>query len=234
VWSLPSATSPTRNRSLAPPKAAGTCSIAAAAAARRAARAHGLEHVILRPATVYGPGSTDVVGEIARAIRNRSMVLIDGGRQIAGLCYVENLIDAAVLALRHEAAPGHAFNVADGLDITWKQFTAGLAEGLGCRPPRWTVPYWIASAVGLSLEQGYRLLRKTTGLTMPPLLSRQAVHVLGIDQDFSNRKAREMLRWKPRVGYPAGLEATVAWLRAHLFDHRALNPDDHRALNPAR
>ena len=49
---------------------------------------------------------------------------------------------------------------------------------------------------------------------MPPLLSRQAVQVLGRDQDFSNRKARELLGWEPRVGYDAGLAATVAWLRS--------------------
>ena len=47
----------------------------------------------------------------------------------------------------------------------------------------------------------------------PPLLSRQAVHVLGRDQDFSNRKARELLGWEPRVDYDAGLAATVDWLR---------------------
>ena len=188
--------------------------LAAEAEVRRTAAMHALDEVILRPSTVYGPGSTEVVGEIARAIRNRSMVLIDRGRAIAGLCYVENLIDAAVLALQHDAAPGHAFNVSDGLDITWKNFTDGLAEGLGCPPPRWSMPYWIATGVGFSLEQGYRVLRKMTGLTTPPLLSRQAVQVLGIDQDFSNRKARETLGWEPRVGYAAGLEATLAWLQA--------------------
>jgi acetylornithine/succinyldiaminopimelate/putrescine aminotransferase/nucleoside-diphosphate-sugar epimerase len=181
---------------------------------RRAAGAHDLEAVILRPATVYGPRSTEVVGEMARAIRGGNMLLVDGGRAVAGLCYVDNLIDAAVLALRHEAAPGHAFNVSDGLGITWKEFTDALAEGLGCSKVRWSVPYWMANSVGFSLEHGYRLLRRTTRLKTPPLLSRQAVHVMGTNQDFSNRKARELLGWEPRVDYPTGLEATVAWLRA--------------------
>jgi nucleoside-diphosphate-sugar epimerase len=185
----------------------------AEAEVRRVEKAHALDAVILRPATVYGPGSMDVIGEIARAIRARNMLLVDGGRAVAGLCYVENLIDAAVLALHHEAAPGHAFNVIDGLSITWKEFTDGLAEGLGCSQVRWSLPYWIANGVGFSLEHAYRLLRKTTGLNAPPLLSRQAVQVLGTNQDFSNRKAREMLGWEPRVDYSAGLEATLAWLR---------------------
>ena len=176
-------------------------------------RARGLETVILRPATVYGPRSTDVVGEIARAIRGGHMVLIGRGRPVAGLVYVSNLVDAAVLALRHEAAPGQAFNVTDGVPVTWRQFTDDLAAGLGCRPPRWSMPYPLASGLGFALEHGYRLLRRATGLKTPPLLSRQAVHVLGLSQDFSNRKAREVLGWGPRVGYSAGLEATLAWLR---------------------
>ena len=148
----------------------------------------GFEAVILRPATVYGPGSSEVVGGIARAIRDRSMLLIDGGRSDAGLCFVENLLDAALLALEHDEAPGQAFNVSDGLGVTWREFTDGLAEGLGCSRVRWSVPYWAANGVGTSLEHGYRLLRRTTGATVRPLLSRQAVQVLGRDQSFSTPK----------------------------------------------
>ena len=40
------------------------------------------------------------------------------------------------------------------------------------------------------------------------------MHVLGRNQSFSNRKARELLGWEPRVGYAAGLEATLDWLKA--------------------
>jgi nucleoside-diphosphate-sugar epimerase len=184
--------------------------LAAEAEVRRVEKAHSLDAVILRPSTVYGPRSTDVVGEIARAIRGGNMLLVDGGRAIAGLCYVDNLVDAAVLALHHDAARGQAFNASDGLDVTWKQFTDGLAEGLGYSNVRWSVPYWLANGVGFSLEHGYRALRRTTRLTMPPLLSRQAVHVMGIDQDFSNAKAREVLGWEPRP-HEETLEDTVRW-----------------------
>jgi nucleoside-diphosphate-sugar epimerase len=79
------------------------------------------------------------------------------------------------------------------------------------------MPYWLANGIGFSLEQGYRALHKTTKLTTPPLLSRQAVQVLGRNQDFSSNKARELLGWKPRVDYAAGLEATLDWLKADLL-----------------
>jgi nucleoside-diphosphate-sugar epimerase len=132
---------------------------------------------------------------------------------VAGLAYVENVVDAALLALRSAAAPGEAFNVTDGLDVTWRRFLGDLADGLGCRRPRWSLPYPFAYGLALSLEHGYRVLHRSVGLTTRPLLSRQAVHVLGRNQDFSNRKARDALGWDPRVAYDSGLEATLSWLR---------------------
>lgn len=186
----------------------------AEAEVRRAMQAGGPATVILRPATVYGPRSVDVIGDIARAIRRRQMLLIDRGRAVAGLLYVENLVDAVLLALTHEAAPGEAFNVTDGLAVSWRQFTTDLAAGLGAPPPRLSLPYPVAHALGGGLEHGYRALRRTTGLRTPPLLSRQAVHVLGADQSFATGKLRRRLGWAPRVGYAAGLQATLDWLRA--------------------
>jgi nucleoside-diphosphate-sugar epimerase len=194
----------------------------AEAEVRRVQSGHPMEVVILRPATVYGPGSKEVVGEIARAMRGRNMLLVDRGRSVAGLCYVDNLTDAALLALAHEDAPGQVFNVCDGLDVTWREFTDRLADGLGYDPVRWSMPYWMASSIGFSLEHGYRALRRTTGLTAPPLLSRQAVQVLGRDQDFSNRHVRDVLGWEPRVDYASGMQATVAWLNSeYLLDTRS-------------
>jgi nucleoside-diphosphate-sugar epimerase len=172
-----------------------------------------METVILRPATVYGPRSTDVVGEMAKAIRGRYMLLIDRGQAVAGLVYVDNLVDAAMLALRHEDAPGQAFNVTDGLDVTWRQFTDGLAEGLGAPPARYSLPYRPAQGIGRTLEGGYRMLRRATPIDVPPLLSRQAVQILGRDQSFCNRKACDVLGWTPRIDYADGLEQTVQWLR---------------------
>lgn len=185
----------------------------AAEAEVRQAERSGLGAVILRPATVYGPGSEDVVGDIARAIRARQMLLVDGGRAIAGLLYVENLVDAALLALRNDGAVGQAFNLTDGLDITWRQFVDDLAAGLGSPAPRWSLPYGVAVGIAFGLEHGYRLLRRATGVKTRPLLSRQAVHVLGRAQDFSSRKAREILGWEPRVSYQDGLSATIEWLQ---------------------
>ena len=179
----------------------------------RRAGAGGLETVILRPATVYGPGCRELVLEVARALRRRQMLLIGGGRSLVGLCYVENLADAVVLALGHESAAGQVFNVADGLQVSWRRFVDDLAAGLGAPRARLNIPYPVAAGLALGLEQGYRGLRRATGLKTRALLSRQAVQLMGIDQSFSTARARELLGWEPRVGYETGLAETLAWLR---------------------
>ncbi len=65
----------------------------------------------------------------------------------------------------------------------------GWPRALAARRHGWSLPYWMANGIGFSLEHGYRLLRRTTGLSAPPLLSRQAVQVLGNNQDFSNAQS---------------------------------------------
>jgi nucleoside-diphosphate-sugar epimerase len=176
-------------------------------------RTGALDAVILRPATVYGPRSHDVVGEIALAICNGTMLLVGGGRAVAGVCYVDNLVDAALFAVSRGGARGQAFNICDGSAVTWRRFVDDLADGMGCARPRWSLPYGFALGIAFALESGYRVARRATGLRTRPLLSRQAVHVMGKDQMFSNAKARAALGWEPRVGYATGLQRTVEWLR---------------------
>ncbi len=172
------------------------------------------EIVVLRPATVYGPGSVEVIGEIAEAIRGGRMLLIGGGSATAGLCYVENLLDAVLLALDRAEAAGRVFNVADGLDVSWARFSDDLAAGLGCRAPRLSLPYPLAAAIAVTLERAYRLARsldrpENAAAALAPGGAGARARP-GLQQP--PRCARE-LGWEPRVGYEQGLEATLAWLR---------------------
>ena len=185
----------------------------AEAVLRADAGAGGLEYVILRPATIYGPRAADIIGEIAKGLLGRYLPLIGGGNIVAGLCYVENLAEAVSVALDHPDAAGRTFNVLDGESITWREFLGDLARGVGARPPLLRLSYKVAWRLAVVLEETYRLVRRQTGLKMAPLLSRAAVHVMGRPQDFSNRRLRETLGWEPTVGYADGLAATLNWLR---------------------
>jgi oxidoreductase len=171
-----------------------------------------LETTVLRPATIYGPRSWGMVAEIGRALKARQMLMVREGNADAGLCYVENLVDAIMLAAQKDEAQGQAFNVTDGLFITWRQFLEDLAAGIGAPKPQLSLPYPIAFFVGTTLELVYRGLRKLTGLQTRPLLSRQAVHVMGTSQAFSAKKIQQQLNHQTTLDYASGLQHTVAWL----------------------
>ncbi|MBX3467295.1 MAG: NAD-dependent epimerase/dehydratase family protein [Planctomycetes bacterium] len=73
-----------------------------------------LPAVVLRPFNIYGPGQ---VGEgalrtfVNRAIRNEPLEIHGDGTQIRAWCYVDDMIEAVLLAARHPRAVGESFNI---------------------------------------------------------------------------------------------------------------------------
>jgi UDP-glucose 4-epimerase len=80
-----------------------------------------LPATIVRPFNVYGPGQ---VGEgalrtfILRALRNEPIEIHGDGTQIRAWCYVDDMVDAALLALEHPNAVGQSFNVGNARAVT--------------------------------------------------------------------------------------------------------------------
>jgi UDP-glucose 4-epimerase len=80
-----------------------------------------LPATVVRPFNVYGPGQ---VGEgamrtfILRALRNEPIEIHGDGTQIRAWCYVDDMVDAALLALEHPNAVGQSFNVGNARAVT--------------------------------------------------------------------------------------------------------------------
>ncbi|MEM6821524.1 MAG: NAD(P)-dependent oxidoreductase [Verrucomicrobiota bacterium] len=171
-----------------------------------------IPYVIFRPATVYGRRSFTLVQEIAKAIRDQQMFLINQGKAVAGLCYIDDLVDLIWKGITKEGAINQAFNVCDGTRTTWKEFLDELANQLDYPRIRWNVPYSVAFCLGAGMELGYRWLRSATGLNSSALLSRQAVHLMGIHQSFSMSKAHDLLDFEPRFSLKEGIHLTKDWI----------------------
>jgi len=169
----------------------------------------GLPLTVVRPATVYGPRSATLV-EMVGLLQTGQMMLIGSGRRNAGLMYVDNLSDALWLAGRPDLGLGRAYNLTDGLDVTWGQLTNALAALLGKSPVRRSAPRTPAYAAGWLLEGWARLRRQSAR----PLLTRMAVEFTGTDQSFPADRARRELGWSPRVGFDEGMQRVRAWLQA--------------------
>jgi len=74
----------------------------------------GLPTVTLRPFNVYGPGQIGggaIRAFIEAALEGRDLVIHGDGSQIRAWCYVDDMVDAVLLALEHEAAVGQTFNI---------------------------------------------------------------------------------------------------------------------------
>lgn len=175
------------------------------------AHARGLPVAVVRPATIYGPRGSAFVTDVALLLKKREMALLGGGRKTAGLLYVDNAVDAMVAAAHHAVAAGRVYNLSDGTGVTWRGYVDALAAGLGLKPPWIDLPMPVASLVAHAMEAPYRLLPRLPGR---PLLTRHAVRLLGMDQEFPADRARAELGFVPRVGFAEGMARSVAWVRA--------------------
>ncbi len=176
----------------------------------RAHREHGLPVTVLRPATIYGPRGKDFVVEIAKLLRQRLMLMIDGGRARGGFTYVDNVAQAMMDAAASAKTVGRAYNISDGTGTTWREYTCALADALDYPRPWLRLPFSAAMALAPAMEAAQRTLR----LPGRPLLTRHAVHLVGQDQEFPAARAREDFGFAPRVSFAEGMARSAAWVRS--------------------
>src|SRR5918998_3946296 len=75
---------------------------------------YGLPTVALRPFNVYGPGQIGggaIRAFIEAALDGRDLVIHGDGSQIRAWCYVDDMVEGALLCLEHPDAPGESFNI---------------------------------------------------------------------------------------------------------------------------
>ena len=74
----------------------------------------GLPTVSVRPFNVYGPGQIGggaIRAFIETALAGKALVIHGDGSQIRAWCYVDDMVEALLLALEHPNAVGESFNV---------------------------------------------------------------------------------------------------------------------------
>jgi 2-alkyl-3-oxoalkanoate reductase len=145
----------------------------------------GIEGVVLRYGTFYGPGTFLAPdGMYVRLIRRRLLAIAGEGRGVFGLVHVDDAASATVAALE---GPIGIFNVVDDVPAPaaeWMPYSAGL---VGAKPPR-HVPASLARLAG--------------GRFMTYLLCDQPA--------VSNERARGALGWQPRYAdWHEGLAAAL-------------------------
>lgn len=177
---------------------------------RQAEREHGLPLTVLRPATIYGPGSNDFAAEILVQLKQRSMPLIAGGHTSPGLLYIDNAVSAMINAAGSEATLGGVYNLRDETTESWKEYLNAFAAHGDLPRPWLRLPYRFAWGMGATLEQVHTRLK----IKSKPLLTRHAVQILARPADFAIDRAKADFGFGSEVGFDDAVAATVAWAKA--------------------
>ncbi|MED4779860.1 NAD(P)-dependent oxidoreductase [Brevibacillus choshinensis] len=170
----------------------------------------GLGTVTIRPRALFGPGDNAILPRLIRANEERFVPLVNGGRAIVDLTYVDNVVDALLLCI--ESPPhtlGQAYNITNGDPVTMIDVLTEVFRLLDMPLRTKHISYWQAYAAAWMLElasrtvQGYR----------EPVLTRYSVGVLAKSQTLDISRASNELGYHPRVSIAEGIEAFTEWWR---------------------
>lgn len=167
----------------------------------------GLKTVILRPAAIYGPGDPERFFLIFRRVAKGTFPMFGSGKTLYHPLYIDNLIDAFVLAMEEGKGEGEAYLIADEqyLEIEDLVRRVGKALNVDVKVPHF--PVWPVVAAGHVVEKACRPF----GIT-PPLFPRR-VDWYRQNRAFRIDKAKRDLGYAPTVGIDEGLRRTAEWYR---------------------
>jgi len=182
--------------------------IAGKQAALRAHDERGLPVTVLRPAVVYGPLSKWAEEPVAM-IRQGKMFLLGRGKGTCHPCYIENLVDAMLLAAEHPRAIGNAYIVADDQPISFAAYFDHLARIVGQGRIRRSIPLPLARAIAT----GFEITARLRGSQARPLLTHTAIDMVTAQSRMSMRKIREELGFRPRYDVSSAMAELEQWFR---------------------
>jgi nucleoside-diphosphate-sugar epimerase len=161
----------------------------------------GLPVTVLRPAVVYGKEGT-WLEEPLKMIQQGKMFLLGGGVGTCHPCYIENLLDAIVLAADHPGAVAQGYIVGDGDSISFKDYFNAVAALAGKGPIRKSIPLPVARM----LATGCELAAKFTKSSSRPLLTHAALGMVTTQSQMSIDKIRKDLAFQPRYTFQEAMK----------------------------
>ncbi len=168
----------------------------------------GLPSVILRPAAIYGPGDPERFLMIYRRVARGSFPMFGDGKTLYHPLYIDNLVDAFVLAMADGAGDGEAYLIADEEYLGIEELVRRVGKSLGVEVKVPHYPVWPVVAAGHVVEK----ICRPFGIT-PPIFPRR-VDWYRQNRAFKIDKAKRDLGYAPRVGIDEGLRRTAEWYRA--------------------
>lgn len=174
---------------------------------REHAATHQWSLVVLRPGMIWGRDNL-LNAWIGMPGGSRFWIRTGAWARIP-LTYVENCAEAIVMATSSKAAQGETFNIVDDGAPTQRQFARVVLRRVD--PKRVTIPvsYTLLRLIAGSLSLVNKGVLKN-GARVPSLLVPSRLAARGRPLQYSNKKVKTVLDWKPRYTLEEGLDRSLA------------------------
>ena len=163
---------------------------------------HGFPVVAVRPAQVYGPGDTSKL-KFYRMVKKG--VIVNPGRTLKHLIYIDDLCRAFELALMNEKATGNPIIIA-GREVTpLRELINIVADELGVPPPKVVLPALPVTLAAAVIEKVFQAANKK-----PPVF-RRSMDFFTKSVEFTTDRARNILGFESSTDVTTGVHRTAAW-----------------------
>ncbi len=171
--------------------------------------ARGLDIVIVRPTSVYGPGDTRGWLKLYRMVSRGWFLMIGDGQILNHPVYVENLVDLLELAATVPQAKGRVYLAGDEHAVTLTQLVRGVATAIGTKV---RILHWPSYALALASATVVEGVSKAAGIK-PPVFRRR-LSWFKTNRAFRIDRAKQELGYRPLVRLSDGLGRTARWYRS--------------------
>lgn len=168
----------------------------------------GLPSTILRPNAIFGPGDPGRYYMIFKRVQKGSFPMFGSGKTLYHSLYIDNLVDAFMLAEQPDLGLGQAYLIADEHHVEIEDLVRRVARAMGTEVKIPHYPIWPLVVAGHVVEKAC----KPFGIS-PPIFPRR-VDWFRLDRAFDVGKAKRELGYNPKIGLDEGLRRAYAWYRA--------------------
>jgi nucleoside-diphosphate-sugar epimerase len=160
---------------------------------------HAIPYVIVRPGSVYGPGKDFIPGRVG--IDSFGLYLHFGGANPIPFTYVDNCSDAIVLAGLKPGIEGEIFNVVDDDLPSSRRYLRLYKKNV-----KSFKSIYIPHAFSYLFCYFWEKYSEWSQGQLPPVYTRREWAATWKRTNYSNRKLKDLVGWKPQVPTEEGLQ----------------------------
>ncbi len=168
----------------------------------------GLKTLILRPAAIYGPGDPERFFLIFKRVATGRFPMFGRGKTLYHPLYIDNLVDAFVLAQAPGVGEGRTYLIADEEYVAIEDLVRRVARAMNVEVKIPHYPLWPLVIAGHVCEKSCRPFH------IPPPIFPRRVDWYRQNRAFDISRAKRELGYRPAVGLDEGLRRTYEWYRA--------------------